>query len=187
MTQVQINLQVFPPMPVVLVGTQVAGRPNFMAQGWITRCNYEPPLLAVAINKGHYTYEGIMQTRQFSICIPGRDLLVETDYCGIVSGRDEDKADLFEVFYGNLPSAPLIADCPLNLACYVVNELEFTTNTLFIAEICEAYADNTKMDGTRPGFREIDPFILTMPDNSYWSLGEPIGKAWQDGKKLDGE
>ena len=32
--------------------------------------------------------------------------------------------------------------------------------------------------------KKIDPFLLTMPDNTYWSLGESIGKAWNAGKKL---
>ena len=31
---------------------------------------------------------------------------------------------------------------------------------------------------------KIKPFVLTMPDNRYWALGECIGKAWQEGKIL---
>jgi hypothetical protein len=32
--------------------------------------------------------------------------------------------------------------------------------------------------------KKINPFLLTMPDNSFWSIGESVGKAWDAGKKL---
>ena len=38
-----------------------------------------------------------------------------TDYCGLYSGRKVDKSRLFEVFYGELKTAPLIMECPVNL------------------------------------------------------------------------
>lgn len=37
------------PMPVVLVGAIVEGRPNFMAVGWISKVNATPPLLVVSL------------------------------------------------------------------------------------------------------------------------------------------
>ena len=30
----------------------------------------------------------------------------KVDYCGLVSGRKDDKAKLFQVFYGDLKTAP---------------------------------------------------------------------------------
>jgi len=32
-------------------------------------------------------------------------------------------------------------------------------------------------------FKKIKPLILSQPDTSYWSLGEPLAKAWSIGKK----
>jgi len=31
---------------------------------------------------------------------------------------------------------------------------------------------------------KLRPFMLTMPDNSYWTLGERVGEAWSMGKSL---
>lgn len=182
MQQVKLNPQTFFPMQVALVGTHVDGRVNFMTQAWICRANYEPPMLAVGINKGHYTHQGVRASGQFSVCFPPRELLLKTDHCGLVSGRDEDKSNLFDIFYGHLRAAPLVSECPLNLACRLVQEVEFATNSLFIGEIVEVFADPERLDGTRPDFRAMDLFMLTMPDNIYWSMGEPIGRAWSDGK-----
>ncbi len=50
------------PMPVVLLGAEVQGKPNFMTVGWVSRVNFKPPMIAVGINKAHYTPGGILRT-----------------------------------------------------------------------------------------------------------------------------
>lgn len=32
--------------------------------------------------------------------------------------------------------------------------------------------------------KKIDPLLLSMPDNRYWTLGEHAGDAWSIGKSL---
>jgi hypothetical protein len=32
-------------------------------------------------------------------------------------------------------------------------------------------------------FKKMKPLILSQPDTSYWSLGEPVARAWSIGKK----
>jgi flavin reductase (DIM6/NTAB) family NADH-FMN oxidoreductase RutF len=55
MAKIEIEENAFPyPMPMVVLGTLVNGRPNFMAVGWVTRVNYQPPMIAVALGKSHY-------------------------------------------------------------------------------------------------------------------------------------
>jgi len=61
MKKIEIGINVFPtPMPVVLVGTRVEGKVNFMAVGWISRVNARPPMVAIGINKAHHTPKGIL-------------------------------------------------------------------------------------------------------------------------------
>jgi hypothetical protein len=40
------------------------------------------------------------------------------------------------------------------------------------------------MTDGNPDIKKIDPLVLTMPDNSYWGIGEFIAKAWNVGKEL---
>jgi hypothetical protein len=101
------------PMPVVLVGAVVENKPNFMAVGWVTRVHLNPPMIAVSLRKTHYTNEGIIQKKTFSVNIPGVELAEKVDYCGIFSGRKADKSQIFEVFYGELPTAPMVRECPI--------------------------------------------------------------------------
>ena len=125
------------PMPVTLVGTQVDEKVNFMAVGWISRVNGNPPYIGIGINKNHYSNKGIIDSKGFSVNFPTADMMKETDYCGIVSGRKEDKSKLFEVFYGKFESAPMIKDCSLNLECGLVETIEFPTH--YFLKNCQEY------------------------------------------------
>ena len=183
MKKIEIGNNVFlVPMPMVLVGTLVEGRANFMAVAWISRVNFQPPMMAVCINKAHHTAKGIPDCGAFSVNIPSKSMMAATDYCGLVSGRKTDKSGLFELFHGSLPGAPMIAECPLTMACRLSQTVELPSNFLFIGEIEGAWCEERFMTDGRPDLRKIDPFVLSMPDNQYWSVGESLGRAWSVGK-----
>ncbi|NHJ49599.1 MAG: flavin reductase family protein, partial [Asgard group archaeon] len=114
----------FYPMPMTIIGTQSGDKANFTTIAWITRANYQPPLIVAAINKKHFCAKLIESNKQFSINIPDKDLVVETDYCGIVKGLKEDKSKLFEVFYGDFEFAPMITRCPINMECLLRQVVE---------------------------------------------------------------
>jgi flavin reductase (DIM6/NTAB) family NADH-FMN oxidoreductase RutF len=174
----------FYPMPMTLIGTHDGTKANFTAIAWITRANYQPPLVTVTVNKNHYTAQLIEKNKQFSINVPSKDLVVETDFCGITKGSKEDKSKLFEVFYGEYEFAPMIKECPINMECLLIQVVELPSNNLYIAEIMNAYSEDHFLTDNKPDITKIQPFSLTMPDNNYWLVGESIGKAWSIGKEL---
>ncbi len=182
-TSINANAFIYP-MPMVLVGTMIQQRPNFMAVGWITRVNYKPPMIAMGLGRHHYTNTGIHDSKAFSVNIPNVDLLRKVDYCGIVSGRQQDKSALFTVSAGTVTGAPLIDECPLCMECKLVNVVELPTNDVFIGEIVGAYADSEICSDGKPDIRKLKPFTLTMPDNQYWAVGDFLGDAWRIGKDL---
>ncbi len=184
MNKKKIGPNILIPMPMGIIGTHVGGKANFMAVGWISRANANPPMIAAGIGRHHATCDGIMQCGEFSVNIPGKDLLVKTDYAGIVSGKKVDKSGIFEIFYGDLKSAPMAAGAILSLECRVVQSVELPTNTLFIGEITGAWSEERHLEGDAVNFAGSGAYFLTMPDNRYWAFGESIGKAWSDGKVL---
>lgn len=171
------------PMPTVLVGSIVDGKANFMAVGWISRVNLKPPLFGIALGP-HHTNKGIDENREFSINIPGVSLLEQTDYCGMISGSKIDKSHVFDIFYGDLNKCPLIAECPVCISCALYDAVKFPSNTLYIGEAKEVFTEEKYITDGKPDVKKINPFMLTMPDNNYWSVGENIGKAWDAGKNL---
>ena len=173
------------PMPVVLVGATVNGRPNFMAVAWFSKVNYDPPMMMVALGKRQYTGEGIAESGWFSVNLPGGDLVAETDYCGIVSGRSEDKARLFEVFYGESGRAPMIAGCPVNFELRLEETVELPRTNLFIGEIVGAYVDEDRRSGEVPDLPLVEPLLLVeSPPSHYHGLGPQITRAYEVGKRL---
>jgi len=184
MKQIKIDRNVFIPMPVTLVGCLYKGKANFMAAGWVSRVNADPPWIGIGINRSHATPEGILEQNGFSVCFPNRDHIIKTDYCGIVSGRKADKSALFTLFYGDMKTAPMIEDAPLNLECSLVQTIEGPTNYFFIGEIKGAYASPSCFEDGKLNPAKADFLLLTMPDNNYWSFGEPLGQAWHIGKPL---
>jgi flavin reductase (DIM6/NTAB) family NADH-FMN oxidoreductase RutF len=184
MEKQQIGNNFFIPMPVVLVGTPVKGKDNFMAVGWCARVNGNPPMIACGIAKNHYTNQGIAEFKTFSVNIPSSELLEKIDYCGLVSGAKTDKSGVFDVFYGTLKTAPMIRECPITLECRLHRTIDLPTHNLHIGEIVGVYADGRVIKDGKPDFPEIDPLFLTMPDNRYWTLGKYAGDAWSAGKKL---
>jgi flavin reductase (DIM6/NTAB) family NADH-FMN oxidoreductase RutF len=106
-----------------------------------------------------------------------------TDYCGIVSGKKTDKSKVFNLFYGELKTAPMIKDCPLNVECKLMEIVESESNEIFIGEIVGTYTEEKFLSDGKLDFRKMKPLILSQPDTSYWRLGEPFAKAWNIGKK----
>jgi flavin reductase (DIM6/NTAB) family NADH-FMN oxidoreductase RutF len=170
------------PMPVSLVGAHVDGKPNFLAVAWFTMVSYKPPRVAIALGKGHYTNPGIRENQTFSLCLPSQNMVEVTDYCGIVSGKKTDKSEVFDLFYGDLNTAPMIKDCPLSMECKVVEIVESGLNEIFIGEIVGTYTEEKFLTDGKLDFGKMKPLILSQPDTSYWSLGEPVAKAWSIGK-----
>ena len=170
------------PMPVVLIGANVKGKPNFMTIAWVSIVEHKPPMIQISAHKSHYTNQGIKENQTFSVNIPSIDMVEITDYCGIESGKETDKSNLFEVFYGELKTAPMIKKVPLNLECKVANIIDNTFgHEIIIGEIITAYAEDYIIKNNIPDITKLQPLIFSMNDNNYWKLGEFIGRAWSIG------
>ncbi len=171
------------PMPAVLVGTVVEGKANFMTAAWCGIACQTPPAISLAIHKARHTHTGILAEGAFSINVPSVEQARVTDHCGIYSGRKEDKAALFDIFYGDMDTVPLIAECPLNLECRVLHTLDIGSHTLFVGEIIQTHiSDSCETDG-KPDPVKIDPLVYGPGVQEYFALGKPVAKAFHAGKK----
>jgi flavin reductase (DIM6/NTAB) family NADH-FMN oxidoreductase RutF len=104
----------------------------------------------------------------------------------MVSGNDLDKSVLFDVFYGSLRKAPMIRQCPVTMECRVAQKVELPVDILFIGEVTGVWSEERFLTKGSPDIEKVRPFCLTMPDNRYWSMGGPVGRAWSDGEGLKG-
>jgi flavin reductase (DIM6/NTAB) family NADH-FMN oxidoreductase RutF len=172
------------PWTQTILGTHLEGKVNFMALGWLTRVNFKPAMLGICVNKNNGSYDAILETGEFSVNVPSVEMVEATDYTGLVSGKRVDKSELFNIFYGKLKAAPMISDCPLTMECKVSQTVDLPTNAFFIAEIMNIYTEDRFLTDGKPDIKKVNPFLLTMPDNNFWSIGENVGKAWNSGRKI---
>jgi flavin reductase (DIM6/NTAB) family NADH-FMN oxidoreductase RutF len=171
------------PMPTVLVGALVDGTPNYLTIAHVGIMELES--VSLGMNKRHYTNAGIKTTKTFSINIPSKAMIKETDFCGLISGKDHNKADMFKTFYGILKTAPMIEQCCINMECELIKTIDFPNHDVFIGKIINTYCDETILTNDEVDIEKVQPILFVMNNLSYYSVGEKLGKAWNIGKELN--
>jgi flavin reductase (DIM6/NTAB) family NADH-FMN oxidoreductase RutF len=78
----------------------------------------------------------------------------------------------------------MIVQCPLCIECKLIDVVTLPSHYLFLGQVVATYADQGCLTGGRPDIQKMNPFVLTMPDNNYWTIGQHAGKAWSVGKVL---
>ncbi|MFX0177803.1 MAG: flavin reductase family protein [Candidatus Hodarchaeota archaeon] len=176
------------PMPVVLIGANVNGKPNFETLAYAGIVESEPPLISIASWETHYTNIGIKENKTFSVNTPIENLAEKIDYCGIVSGKEEDKSKIFDVFYGDLKTAPMVSLLPLNLECKVIKSFKTSElvniekgHEIFIGKVVNAYADENYLTEGTPDIAKFKTYTYSL--NNYWKVGEKLAPAFEIGKK----
>ncbi|UCG60732.1 MAG: flavin reductase family protein [Candidatus Zixiibacteriota bacterium] len=160
------------PLPVVLLGTLVNDRPNYMVVGYVSPFDFGRYVF-LSLYKKRYTRIGLHEHKTFSLNMPSEALLKEINICGSRSGRDINKAELFDNFYGDLKTAPMIRECPLNMECELHQVLDYGENEGIIGRVVKSYADRDCLDGDKIDFRRVLPVIwATGGDFNYYRLGD---------------
>lgn len=176
------------PIPIVLVGAEVNGIPNFTEVGDCAVMGINPALVAVSLSATHHTTAGIDASMAFSVNLPSTQLLAQADYCGIVSGKEADKSKLFKLFQGEHTGVPIIEECPVGLECKVLEIVQIKHRRIFIAEVLECYVSDDFVE-TKDGkhsvsnLLQLDPIIYAL-DNRYYRIGPVIGTGYQEGQAL---
>lgn len=184
MSKIKIGAKTFLyPMPTVLVGAYVSGKPNYATVAYCGIMNHDPAVISVALNKTHYTNAGIKENKCFSVNIPSAKMMAATDYCGLFSGLRVDKSKIFKTFYGKLKKAPMIQECSINLECELIQTLQFSVDEVFIGKIVQGYSEKKYLTKGLPDIKKIDPIVFSMHDYNYWAVGRHLGRAWSSGEK----
>lgn len=172
------------PLPVVIVGVQLEERINYLTVSYAGMLGDEPPVIAVGIGKQALTYDWIHRCRGFSVNIPSRNLVVQTDYIGMKSGREIDKSQLFDTFYGELGDVPMIRECPVNMECRIQGLHQLGDLVACLGEIVETHVDERCLEREEPDPWQIDPMVLIPPYPHYVGLGEIIAPGFEVGSSL---
>ncbi len=131
--------------PTVLVSSAHGSRRNVMAAAWNMALDFDPPKVAVVIDKATLTRELVAASGEFVLNVPARQQAAMTLAVGTQSGRAVDKFGKEVGADGTAAGtvgAPLIEGCLAWLECRVIPEPHIEkTYDLFLAEVLAAWAD----------------------------------------------
>ncbi len=173
---------------VWVIGTyDKEGRPNLMTAAWGGVCCSVPPCVGVSLRKATYTHGNIRGRNAFTVSIPSADYVKETDYVGIVSGRDTDKwqAAGLTPMRSDVVDAPYVAEFPLVLECRLLRALELGLHTRFIGQVLDVKADESVLgeDGTLD-IEKVNPFFYIPGNRTYYGIGRYLENAHSVGAQL---
>ena len=169
------------PTPLVVVGTMVNGKANWVLAGHVGIMGHDHIMVSLA--KTHYTNQGIQETKALSINIVDEDMLEKADYVGCVSGNKTDKSEVFAYSAGE-NGAPLIDMAKLTMECSVEDIYETPGFDNFICTIDGTYAEEKVVNaGGKIDYRVLKPVLFEMPTYEYLKTGDVIGKCMSFGKK----
>mgnify|MGYP000313861739 CR=1 FL=1 len=165
---------VYPHLVFVIGSYDIKNKPNMMTVSWGGICCSKPPCVAISLRKATYTYNNILINKAFTVNIPSKKYIKETDYVGTVSGKEVDKfkkTGLTPVKH-KLINAPYIQEFPINLICQLYKIIEIGLHTQFIGEILDVLIDEEILDqGNKPILDKIQPFCYDSATRSYYGVG----------------
>ncbi len=140
------------PVPAVLVScADETGRKNALAIAWAGTVCSDPPMVSISVRPERYSHELIERSGEFVINLCGREMLRKLDYCGVRSGREEDKwekAGLEALTVPQMRFTPAVSGTPLYLACRVAEKKCLGSHDLYLADIAAVGVREDLLDET---------------------------------------
>jgi flavin reductase (DIM6/NTAB) family NADH-FMN oxidoreductase RutF len=169
--------------PTVLVTTAHGNQRNIMAAAWNMPLDFDPPKIAIVIDKKTYTRELIEASGSFAINVPCRAQAEMVVRVGSSSGREllgkeaDNKFAAFDLstFAASKIAAPLVEGCVAWLECKLIPEPHIQdTYDLFLAEVVAVHADERVFSDGRWHFDGHDELrtIHHVAGGNFMAIGE---------------
>lgn len=127
----------YPEQVVVAIAKDRNGKANPITLGWTMIVSGEPPMMAIAVAKTHYSVEAIEHSRCFTIAFPSSEMADAALFFGSKSGRDADKFAEFEC-----ETAPaeeidslLLTDAVANFECNLESQMLTGDHVVYVGEV----------------------------------------------------
>ena len=164
------------PVPPVLVTCRFQGHDDVMTAAWTGTVCSEPPMCYVSIRKERYSHDLIENSGSFAINLPCRALKHAVDYCGVKSGRDENKFETAHLLTeeGTKLDLPILSGSPVNIECSVTEILRLGSHDMFLGKVEAVDIDPSLLD-ENGRFHMERSGLLAYSHGTYYELGKAIG------------
>ena len=172
------------PQPVFILGSfDENGSPNAMNAAWGGIS--ETDMITMCIGENHKTTKDILKSGEFTVSMGVADQVVACDYVGIASGNntpDKMARTGWTAVKAEFVNAPIFEQLPMALECKLVSYDPETA--CMIGKVVNVNADESVLtDGKIDPFK-LRPLVFDANGMAYHVLGEKVGNAFSDGKKL---
>ena len=108
---------------------------------------------------------------------------IACDYVGIASAnKDSDKIKkaLWHAEKSANVNAPIFAELPMTIECEFVSY----ENEHMVGKIVNVCADESILTDGKIDVAKLQPITYDSVDHKYYALGNAVGQAFSDGKKI---
>jgi len=173
------------PVPAVLVTCGSAKTPNVLTVAWTGIICSQPPRTYISVRPERYSYGLLCETGEFAVNLTTEALLRAADYCGVRSGREEDKfaACRLETEPGATIGVPILAASPVSLECKIFDRIALGSHEMFLADITAVRVREDCLDAA--GRLSLEKAgLLAYAHGAYHALGRALGAfGWSVRKK----
>jgi len=155
------------------------GIADIVTLGEVYMLALKPLTLGISIRPSRYSHELISASREYVANMPTMAIAEAVDICGTLLGRQVNKwiAANLTPEPAQVVSAPLIAECPLNMECQVQDILSMGSHDVFVGRVVVTHVEDSILD--EHGL--IDPgkaSALAFPGRGYWPVIGPQAPAF---------
>ena len=175
------------PQPVLIIGTyNEDGTPNAMNAAWGGQWDRGEIIFFM---NDPATTENLARCADFTVAFATRDTMVASDFVGIVGAKNDpqkmSKTGWTAVKAENV-NAPVFADFPMTMECRIKEKMDESEEGYYIlAEVVNILVDEKYVDAAgNPDVAKMNLITYEPVSHSYFALGEKVGNAFSDGKKL---
>lgn len=172
------------PQAVYIIGTyDEDGNADAMNAAWGGISDYEE--IVLCLSEGHKTVKNLLKSGAFTVSMGDASHVVCCDYVGIASGNKEtDKISKagFTVTKSDKVNAPIINELAVCLECSV-KSYDPETGLLF-GHIEDVTVDENYLTDGKVDITKVKPIVFDPFNNAYNVIGDKVGNAFSDGKKL---
>ena len=175
------------PQPVLIIGTYNAdGTANAMNAAWGGQWDAKEIMISMG---AHATTENLARCPEFTVAFATKDTMVASDFVGIVSAKNDPQKMQktgWQIVKAENVNAPVFTNFPMTLECRILRKIDETEEGYYIvAEIVNVLVDEKYLatDG-KPDVESMQLIAYDPVHHGYMLVGERIGNAFADGKKL---
>ncbi len=136
-----------PEIVVNVVTKSKEGKIDITPIGWAMLGSSNPRTWAIGVAKKHYSHKAILDSREFTVCIPSYKQAADTLYCGRTTGWKVDKLKetKFKVLWAKKISTPLLDESLACFECKLTDKMPTADHTIFLGEVLCAHVSGKKL------------------------------------------